>query len=262
VNELLGSLLPVRIEVALLVLTRVLALLSTAPPFSNATPWSSFRLPLGATITWLLLFTIGEPGWTGPQFGLALIPLVAMEFLLGALLGWIVASAFAAVRGAGDLITGEVGLNLASLLDPVTGTTTPVMSTLYQTMAGLVFLAMGAHRWVIAGLAHSFHRIPIGTFAIGADPVDGLLLITSRLLEAGIVLAAPVMAAMFLVTLLLGLSSRAVPQLNLMDVGYAIRIAAAFGAIAVLLPTFRIGLESLFLTMRDALGNALPSTVK
>jgi flagellar biosynthesis protein FliR len=71
-------------------------------------------------------------------------------------------------------------------------------------------------------------------------------------MEAGLGLAAPVLAAMFVVTVLLGVVSRAVPQLNILDTGYSIRVLAALGALVLLLPSLRIGLESLFEMTRGA----------
>jgi flagellar biosynthesis protein FliR len=78
-------------------------------------------------------------------------------------------------------------------------------------------------------------------------------------MEAGLSLAAPVLAAMFVVTVLLGVISRAVPQLNILDTGYSIRVLAALGALVVLLPSLRIGLESLFDLTRSAYLDALPA---
>lgn len=258
-QDLLLQFLPVKIEYAVLFLTRVMALIATAPIFGTLSPWSGYKIILGATITIVLLPVSGNVNWTGPSFGLALVPLIAKEFVVGALLGWIVTSAFAAVRLAGELITGEMGLNLSSLLDPVSGTSSTVVTSLYQTLAGLIFVTIGAHRWMIVALARSFDTIPVGTFTIGERPVDGLLMILTRFLEAGVVLAAPVMVTMFVITVLLGVISRAVPQLNILDTGYALRVGAALGAAALLLPAFHVGLESLFDITKSALFEAVPA---
>ncbi|MFN0205094.1 MAG: flagellar biosynthetic protein FliR [Planctomycetota bacterium] len=256
--EFLTYIFPVKIEYAVLFLTRVLALISTAPLFTGSGGFNRYKMALGVAITIVLMPAVKAPEWTGPSLGLAIIPFVAREFLVGALLGWIIACAFAGVRVAGELVTTEMGLNLSATLDPVSGTSSPVITTLYQTIAGLIFITLGAHEWIVAGLAHSFHKIPVGTFDFGPDPIAGLIQILTRFIEAGVALAAPIMIAMFVVTVLLGVVSRAVPQLNILDSGYALRVAAALGALALLLPALRIGLESLFELMRSALFEALP----
>jgi flagellar biosynthesis protein FliR len=261
VNELL-ALLPTRVEYACLFLTRVLALVATAPVFGTAIPWNGHRLALGVALAAVLLPAVGDPSWSGPSFGLALVPLVVRELIVGTFLGFIVVGAFAAVRAAGELIGNEMGLNLASILDPTTGAPTAVAGMLYQVCAGLLFLAVGAHRWVIAGLARSFERVPVGAFELGADPVAGVVTLARGLVEGGLVLAAPVMVALFLVTVSLGVLSRAVPQLNILDVGYALRVAAALGAIALLMPALRVGIESLLRATRDSLVDALPSIAR
>ncbi|MBI3820852.1 MAG: flagellar biosynthetic protein FliR [Planctomycetes bacterium] len=258
-NDLFLKLLPVRIEYAILFLTRILALISTAPIFGTMSPWSSYKIMLGVTITAVLLPAIGEPEWKGPDFGFALVPLIIMELLVGALMGWILTAAFSSVRLAGELVTSEMGLNLSSLLDPVTGTSSPVVTSFYQTLAGLIFVIVGAHRWTIVALARSFETIPVGTFHVSANSVDGMLMIMARFLEAGIVLAAPVMVAMFVITVLLGVISRAVPQLNILETGYALRVGTALGIAAILLPAFRFGLESLFTLTQSALFEAVPA---
>lgn len=261
-DESLLQLLPVRIEYAVLYLTRCLALMTTSPFFGTAAPWSRYRLAFGVALTIVLLPGIHDPQWDGPALGLALVPYVAREFLMGALLGWIVAAAFGAVRLAGELITGEMGFNLSAILDPMSGTSAPVITSLYQTMAGLIFVSIGAHRWIVAGLARSFQTIPVGTFEFGNDATGGMLMIMSRFIESGVALAAPVMIAMFVITLLLGVISRAVPQLNILDTGYSVRIGAALGALVLLLPAFRIGAEGIFDLCQSALFEGVASLQK
>lgn len=248
-----------RIEYAVLFLTRVMALVATSPFFGTASPWDAYKILFGVTTTFVMIPAMGDAAWHGPSLGFALVPLIVREFIVGALLGWIVTAAFSSVRLAGELVTSEMGLNLASILDPVMGTHSPIVTTLYQTLAGLIFTGIGAHRWVIAGLARSFHTIPVGTFEVGSNAIEGVLLIISRFLEAGLILAAPVMVAMFIITILLGVISRAVPQLNILDTGYALRVGAALGIAALLLPAFRVGLESLFEITRSALADAVPA---
>jgi flagellar biosynthetic protein FliR len=263
-TELLLQFLPVRVEYAVLFLTRVIALVSTSPFLGTSSPWAGYKIALGVALTTVLLPVAGDPAWEGPSLGLALAPLVARELFVGVFLGWILSAAFASVRAAGELVTGEMGLGLSTMLDPLTGTHSTVVSTLYQTIAGLVFVGVGAHRWVIAGLAQSFQRIPVGRFSLDAFSLDfasadTLVAIVTRFMEAGLSLAAPVLAAMFVVTVLLGVISRAVPQLNILDTGYSIRVLAALGALVVLLPSLRIGLESLFDLTRSAYLDALPA---
>jgi flagellar biosynthetic protein FliR len=251
-TDLLLYFLPTRVEFAVLFLTRVMALISASPFLGTASPWSGYKIALGVGLTAILLPVAGDPSWSGPSLGLALTPLVARELFVGLFLGWILTSAFAAVRAAGELVTGEMGLSLSTMLDPLTGTHSTVVATLYQTIAGLVFVGVGAHRWVLAGLARSFQRIPVGQFSLDLTSIDALVAIVTRFMEAGLALAAPVLAAMFVVTVLLGVVSRAVPQLNILDTGYSIRLLAALGALVLLLPSLRIGLESLFEMARAA----------
>jgi len=259
VSELLLALLPTRIEYAALFLARVLALVSIAPVFGTASPWTGHKLALSVAMTAVLLPAVGDPRWHGPEFGAALVPLVARELIVGTFLGAVVVAAFSAVRAAGELIGSEMGLNLSSVLDPTSGAPSPTTATLYQTLAGLLFLSLGAHRWVIAGLASSFERVPVGTFEIGPEPVAGALRLARGLLEGGLVLGAPLLVTLFLVTVALGLLARAVPQLNVLDVGYALRVAAALGALVLLLPATRVGIESIFDSMRHGLMTAFPA---
>ena len=258
-TDLLLQFLPVRVEYAVLFLTRVMALISSSPFLGTASPWSGYKIALGVALTIVLLPVSGDPAWQGPSLGLALVPLVARELFVGLFMGWILTSAFASVRAAGELVTGEMGLSMSTLLDPMSGTHSTVVATLYQTIAGLVFVGVGAHHWVLTGLAQSFHRIPVGQFDLRLTSVDTLIAVVTRFMEAGLALAAPVLVAMFVVTVVLGVVSRAVPQLNILDTGYAIRVLAALGSLVMLLPSLRIGLESLFDMTRGAYLDILPA---
>ena len=85
------------------------------------------------------------------------------EALIGMLLGLAVQFVFEAAQLAGQVMGMQVGYGLVNILDPNTQVDTPVLSVFSQTMAMLIFLQLGVHRWLVRALAASFTYLPAGT---------------------------------------------------------------------------------------------------
>jgi flagellar biosynthetic protein FliR len=74
---------------------------------------------------------------------------------------------------------------------------------------------------------------------------------------AGIVFALPVLVLMTVVSLLVALLARAVPQLNVMDIGFTLRILLGLFAMYAFAPLLAPGMESLM----QALGVGLERVI-
>ena len=69
--------------------------------------------------------------------------------------------------------------------------------------------------------------------------------------------AAPVMVLLLLVSVLVGLLARVVPQMNVLEVGFTLRIAVALVALFAFVPLIGPGMETLYVGLADALSAAV-----
>jgi flagellar biosynthetic protein FliR len=121
------------------------------------------------------------------------------------------------------------------------------VASLFETLGIVLFFAFGLHRELFRILAGSFRTMPAGRFRIEAGTwarwaTDGL----GQFFEIGVRVVAPVFVVLLLVTLTFGLLMRAVPTVNVFDIGFVLRVFVAFGLMAALLPRILPVVEDLY----------------
>jgi flagellar biosynthetic protein FliR len=249
-----ASLITAGLVAFLLYLARVGALILSVPVFGGESETRLVRVGLAATVAFLLLRTRGIPPVALAGSGTLALALLG-EIGLGLMIGWAVRLALSALALGGHLVGQEMGLNMSNLVDPITGQETPLVSSLFELLGVILFFAFGLHRALFRLLAGSYEAMPAGLVRPSALPwarwaSAGL----SHFFEIGVRLVAPAFVVLMLVTLSFGLLMRAVPTINVFDVGFVLRITVAFGLVAALLPQLLPVTEYLFLSLRDGLG--------
>lgn len=200
---------------------RVSGLMLFAPFFSSATIPIRVKIVLVIAITAVLY----------PVYGVRIAPfpasqwpmLVASEMLVGIAIGLATNAVFEAAQIAGQILSVQMGYALVNILDPTTQVESTVVAMLHQGMVMLIFLSLGVHRWVLRAIANSFDYLPPGTATINPLLAKALLHEGTIVLQLGVQIAAPVLAATLLVDLILGLLGKASPQMPLMLLGPAIK---------------------------------------
>jgi flagellar biosynthetic protein FliR len=229
---------------------RVSAMFVAAPIFSARSIPVRIRVLLAFFIAWVLMPIIPEPPVVDLISGEALIISVS-QVLIGAAMGFILQMVFSAFVIAGQSIATAMGLGFASIVDPQNGVQVPVISQAFLIMATLVFLALNGHLIFIEVLAKSFQNMPIGPFFPSEDALWQLVTWGSDMFTGGMLIALPAVAALLLVNLAFGVTSRAAPQLNIFAVGFPIMIMVGIAFIILTLPTITNHLSRLMTQALD-----------
>jgi flagellar biosynthetic protein FliR len=212
-----------------LVLVRTSAMVLSSPLLGNGTGFSGYKVGIIGALTLLSFGALDTAvgAAVGPiEFG----AMAMREVLIGLSLSFVLQSALLVVRVAGELIGHEMAFNMSSLVDPATGVSTPLITKIHEGFFYLGLLAVDGHHLVIRALSDSFTRAPIGSIAIEFETIEVALRLFSEMFAAGMTFAAPVLVLLVLVSLLIGLLARAVPQLNVLEVGFTLRIVVALVA--------------------------------
>lgn len=231
------------LEVFGLVLARTSALVLSAPLLGSGTGFSGFKVVLILGVTAALVPVVAEP--IGPVAPLAYGLMLLHEVLVGLFLGFLLQLAVLVVRVSGQLIGQEMGFLVARQVDPVTGVDTPLITSLYETLFVLALLSLDGHHWLLRSLGSSFERAPVGELALGGSVVATIQAMFGEMFRAGIVFAAPVMVFLMLVSILIGLLSRAVAHLNVLEVGFSLRVVMALGGMCLFAPLLEPAMEGL-----------------
>lgn len=157
------------------------------------------------------------------------------ESLIGAVLGYAFGLFLLPARIAGEFIGQEMGLALASVSDPSTESSATLLGQIFEIIGMMVFFGLDGHHVWLAALHATFARWPIGS-SISGLPVAPLVSGLAQAHEWGLLIAAPLAACLFVTSVWLALMARAAPQLNLLSVGFALRLGVGLVAGVVFMP--------------------------
>lgn len=230
----------------MLVLSRVAGIFAALPVFGGR------RLPLRIKVVTVLMITlvcfptlsVALPRIPTDVFSLAL--LVFSEVMIGLTLALITQIIFAAVEFSGQIIGMQMGLTISSILDPSQGTQTQIMSVIQTLFATLLFLSLNVHHLFIRAIMDSFRVIPLGGWHLSGELVNFLVMRTADIFIIGIRLAAPVMVALLLTTIALGIMARAFPQMNVFMISLPLNVGLGLVILGMTLTIFFHVLEVSF----------------
>jgi flagellar biosynthetic protein FliR len=215
-----------------LVLTRITGLLAAFPILGAEQMPVQLRAAFAALLATLVLPVIPVPA-SVPSGIPALVGLMTAELAIGLLLGTVVAWILEAVAFAGALMDMQMGFSFVQFLDPATSQSASISGSLMMQMAALLVFVTGLHHQMILALVDSYRVAPMGQ----GVPLQamGLVILIGQLVAKGFQLAFPVLAVLFLVDVILGISGKFMPQLQLLQLSFPLKIAAGLVILGLLL---------------------------
>lgn len=237
---------------------RIGAMFAAVPIFSSRSVPVRIRVLFAFLLSWMLLPVIPEPPDVELISGQALI-ISIHQILIGLAMGFIMQLVFAAFVIAGQSIAMAMGLGFASMIDPQNGMQVPVISQAFLIMVTLVFLALNGHLLLIELLAKSFQTLPIGMLVPSREGLWQLVSWGSAMFTGGMLIALPAVAALLLVNLAFGVTTRAAPQLNIFAVGFPVMIMVGLSFMVLTLPTLTEHLSRLVMQAFELIQNFLAS---
>jgi flagellar biosynthetic protein FliR len=179
---------------------------------------------------------------------------VGSELLIGLIIGYGASIPLIALQMGGLLMGQQLGLGLARVYNPDFNEETEILGQFLFLMALTVFLILDGHHAILAALVGSFQKVPLG----GYIPDGDLLMLVTGLLKAMFELAirvsAPLLTLVFLETVAMGFLARTVPQINLLSLGFPIRIIVGFLIVVAIIATMN---DALIAMIRQTMNNLL-----
>ncbi len=176
------------------------------------------------------------------------------EVLVGAALGLMVRAVFAGIELSGTLMGFNMGFGIVSAIDPQSNAQVSLVGQLQMLFAFLLFLAANAHHEFLRLVGHSFKSLPLLGGGVSPALAGDLVQAGGEIFRLGLKLSAPVVAAIFLANVVLGVVARTVPQINLLIVGFPITIALGLVVLGATLPFFGPVVEgALMSALRDSM---------
>ncbi len=220
----------------LLALARAGAFVMVTPPFNTRAVPTQAKVALALALA--LPLTVPLQATAPPLTSGQLVLRLLVQVVTGLALGFFVLVAVAAVQAAGDLIDLVGGFNSSFALDPLMLTQTSVFGRLHQFVAVTLLFAADGHLMVIHGLSRSLHAMPDPAMSWDAFG-RALVADVTGLLASALQIAAPIIAAMLVADVSLGLLTRAAPALNAFALAFPVKILLTLllvGLVVVRLP--------------------------
>ncbi|GBL45645.1 flagellar biosynthesis protein FliR [Sulfuriferula multivorans] len=226
-------------------LTRILGLIAVAPVFGNTSVPVQVKIGIGVMLTLIVAPTLPALPTVDPMSFPGLLILV-QQLIIGLGMGFAMRIIFAGVEMAGAITGMTMGLSFASFFDPQSQGQSNFISQFMSLLATLAFLAVNGHLLLLSVLAHSFSTFPISASPMGGQIFKQIADWGGIIFSAGVQLSLPMVAALLITNIALGILTRAAPQLNLFGIGFPITLTIGFVVIGLALPYLATPLERLF----------------
>ena len=215
------------------------------------------EIPMIAKVGFTLIFTIilsmvlkPEP----PTVGVSIVYSIIINFLCGALIGFIVNCILRAVESGGDMINMQQGVSSATIMDPTTSSQISIMGRLFGLMGLIIFLKIGGAYWTFNALIRSFEVFPVYSTFIPLDEIVNmpyLVKVTSNVLYIGLQIAGPVLLATLGQDIILGIISKTAPQVNVFTMSFLFKPGLGAAILIVVLPSLLNVIEDFFLSFAN-----------
>lgn len=242
----------------LLILCRITAFFVTVPVFSSRNVPARFKIGLSVFIALIAFGSV--TGGNVPIDGMFVL-LIARETLIGLMLGFIAYLFFTVVQIAGSFMDMQIGFSLANIIDPMSGTPSPILGNFKFMIGTMLFLSFNGHHALIKGIIQSYRWIPLDNDVFSriyhGSVNEFLIKSLSQAFGLALQMAAPIVIALFLVDVGLGILARVAPQFNIFVVGIPVKLLVGLLLLILFVSAFPMLFRELFTTMFGAMENLL-----
>lgn len=219
-----------------IVLFRTASVLFFSPVFNQTGLPLLIKIGLALVIALVIFPIVSDSQQMLPDGLLPFILLVFKEIAIGFVIGYGATLTFGAFVVAGDLISSEMGLQMAEMVDPLLGGNINPIAQLFQMLGLILFLALDGHHWIINALVLSYKTVPITEFFESGMTMGKIMQLFHGLFVSAIKIAAPIMIILFLVVIVAGLIGKAIPEINIMMLVFPMKIMVGFIVLGITFP--------------------------
>jgi len=195
------------------------------------------RALLAFSITVCMLPNIPNLAPNSDPFTVYGIMVTIKECLIGICLGLCTLFISQAFIVAGQAVAMQTGLGFASLVDPVSGTNSPVVGQFFTVLCTLVFFSLNGHLIFFKLMLESFTTLPMGQF-IPNSSIEEFLYFSGSMFKAGLAMSISAICTMLVVNFTLGVMTKAAPQLNIFSLGFAVTMIVGICVLFISLSSF------------------------
>ncbi|MGL4546213.1 MAG: flagellar biosynthetic protein FliR [Plesiomonas sp.] len=217
---------------------RIAGMLMTMTAIGAAFVSARVRLLLAVAITLVALPSIPAMPQDVALFSFTSVVITAQQIAIGVAIGMLSQFVSQTFVILGQIISMQSSLGFASMVDPASGQSTPLLGQIYMMLTLLVFLTLDGHLIMIEMLVHSFSTLPVGESGITAGGYRLLAQWFGTLFLGAVSMSLSAIISLLTVNIAMGIMNRAAPQLNVYSLGFGIILLCGLFSLWFLLSAF------------------------
>jgi flagellar biosynthetic protein FliR len=226
------------IDVFLLVFVRMTGLFVISPIFGRRNIPTYLKIGISLLMALILINTLKTDKIDYVNNIYSYSFLIFKEFIVGIIIGYVSYLIFTSIYLAGQLIDMQIGFGMVNVIDPVSSIQISITSNFYFIISMLVLLAVNGHHMIIKALFDSYKFIPVGEASFNTALLSDIIRIFGDVFVIAFKISAPVVAAILITDIALGIISKSVPQLNVFVVGMPAKIILGILVMVLTMPVF------------------------
>ena len=230
----------------LLIFVRISGIFMMMPIFSSHNISGRVKAGFALIVTYILFPIVFNNTVVIPEHFLPFLFLVVGELIVGLILGFVSSLIFSAIQMAGQLLDMQIGFGIINMIDPLSGQQAPLIGNFKYILALLVFLATNGHHVLLAALFASFKIIPVTGIVVNVAITKFIVDLVGGLFILALKISLPVIVALLLTDVALGILARTMPQMNIFVVGVPGKIIIGIFVLSIALPFYIFFLEMAF----------------
>ena len=189
---------------------------------------AKIRVLVGLGMAWVLFPAVPLATDAVPRDLVGYVIGMGGELAIGAVLGLLISLVIVGVQIGAQMIGQQMGLAMSRIYNPAFDESATLMAQLYYWLFLMVFLCLGGHVALVGALAGSFQSVPLLGLAADRNAFQLLMAMAEQVFIVSAKVAAPTVIALMLTSVAMGFIARTVPQMNILVIGFPVRLALGF----------------------------------
>ncbi len=219
-----------------LVLSRVTAFLFTSALFSLTNVSLPLRILLALLLSIVIYPLVATESFRGQWTDLEYMAQAMAEVVKGVALGFLTRLFFFVCSAFGEFLSVTMGLNSSQLFNPHMGSQGSSLEQFVAILGTVFFLSLNGHHYLINYLVQSYSAWGVGNGFAGITNLSSVASESGQLIWLAIKLCAPILVALLIVNISMGVLGKAVPQLNVLVSSFPVTILVGFLLLLISFP--------------------------
>jgi flagellar biosynthetic protein FliR len=219
-----------------LIFLRMIAFVVSSVVFGSGNISAPIKILLALILSMIVLPSVHLASAESSRLIEDVVLLSAREVLIGVSLGFLTRLFFFTVGMTGELISVSIGLGQAQIFNPMMGSNSNTVEQFYNIIATLLFFAVNGHHLLIGAITQSYELVPLAQMKLNLGPYAEIATFAQEMMVMAIKMCAPIIGAVLITNIAMGVLGRAVPQINVLVTSMPVTLMLGFVLMFLCIP--------------------------